>query len=149
MLCQQLAYLRLGYMLTVLRKVHPQRASMLNAEVFRTKIIKLEQEDRRKQKHSGMDRKSAFAKQAVGTQSIDHVSSLKASAIKRTTDELLLSVTEYIENMTQRILRDGKIWIDRVVDLYRTNLGLSSNIENCALISQSTPSDQLKSVEQY
>lgn len=106
-MCQQLAYLRLGYMLTVLRKVHPQRASMLSAESFRSKIIRLENDERKQQKRQGMDRKSAFAKQAVGTKSIDHASGIKISNVKRTTDDLLLSVTKYIETMHQRILRDG------------------------------------------
>ena len=137
-LCQRLAYLRLGYMLTVLRKIHPQRAGMLSAESFRTKIVKLEAEERKMDKRAGMDRKSAFAKQAAGTTSLGEVGNIRVSAVKRTTDELLLSVTEYVDKLITFIKRDGQLWINRVIDMYRTHLGMNEDAANFAIISQSS-----------
>lgn len=47
-LCQELSLLRLGYMLTVLKKIHPQKASMLSAESFKSKVMILQHKEMRK-----------------------------------------------------------------------------------------------------
>jgi hypothetical protein len=41
-LCQRVSILRLGYMFRVLKTVHPGKASMLSAEAFKVKVIKME-----------------------------------------------------------------------------------------------------------
>ena len=47
-LCQEMSLLRLGYMLNVLKKLHPEKASMLSAESFKSKVMVAQHKEMRK-----------------------------------------------------------------------------------------------------
>jgi len=49
-LCQKVSILRLGYMFRVLKTVHPGKASMLSAEAFKVKVIKMENKQEKRKK---------------------------------------------------------------------------------------------------
>lgn len=44
---QTVSVMRLGYMYTVLKACHPGRATMLGAEAFKLKVLRLEKDDRK------------------------------------------------------------------------------------------------------
>ena len=46
-LCQKVSILRLGYLLKMLKGVHPQKASMLPADSFKLKMMKLDLKDKK------------------------------------------------------------------------------------------------------
>jgi len=47
-LCQKVSILRLSYMLTVLKACHPGKASMLGADAYKAKLMKIASKDKRK-----------------------------------------------------------------------------------------------------
>ena len=50
-LAQKVSILRLGYMFKMLKAVHPGKASMLGAEAFKLKVMKIENRDSKKKKY--------------------------------------------------------------------------------------------------
>lgn len=112
-LCQKVSILRLGYMFKMLKAVHPGKASMLGAEAFKLKVIKMENKD---------DKRKAFDLGGMGNQSMISGDPLLASmqsvnmeaaAAKNDTksmnivDPLLKNINDFVQSVKGEILDIG------------------------------------------
>ena len=64
LLCFRVSLLRLDYMFTMLNRVHPYKASMLGAEVFKVKLWKMEKREDKRKKFASKKRGSKSSGQS-------------------------------------------------------------------------------------
>lgn len=102
-LCQRVSILRLGYMFRVLNAVHPGKASMLSAESFKVKVIKMENKQ---------DKRKKFASKKKGKESADSGGTMDSQIIREEralnlTDPLLTTVNNIINEISDSVIKTG------------------------------------------
>jgi len=95
-LCQKVSILRLGYMFRVLKTVHAGKASMLSAEAFKVKVIKMESTENKRKKFSKKNNNSSVAK-SMDSQLIREERALNIM------DPLLMNISQFIEEISSGI----------------------------------------------
>lgn len=106
-LCQKVSILRLGYMLKVLKACHPGKASMLGADAFKQKLMRLQSKDKRKSDFKENNRKSAFESGLLGG-SIDSAVAKEDARTAHIINPILDSVNKFIQNCKHDIADIGK-----------------------------------------
>jgi len=99
--------LRLGYMLKVLKACHPGKASMLGADAFKQKLMRLQSKDKRKSDFKENNRKSAFESGLLGG-SIDSSVAKEDARTAHIINPILDSVNKFIQNCKHEIADIGK-----------------------------------------
>lgn len=108
-LCQKVSIIRLGYMMEVLRACHPGKASMLGADAFQIKSLKIEKKDQKN------ERRDAFARQKMDGNFNSSMGSMmdieidqKAKIFQKIEDPVLHRVNGYINTMVTQITTAGQ-----------------------------------------
>ena len=102
-LCQRISILRLGYMFRVLNAVHPGKASMLSAEAFKVKVIKMENKQDKRKKFASK-KKDANASSIGGTMDSQVIREERALNL---VDPLLLNINSFINEITDSVAKTG------------------------------------------
>lgn len=105
-LCQTVSILRLGYIYKVLKMIHPGKATMLGAEAFKIKVMKLEKGETKAKK----TKKEQFQKagsQGLGTQSMDDDALKMQEKANNITDPMLIGINEFVQSLKMDIMSAG------------------------------------------
>lgn len=118
-LCQRISILRLGYMFRVLNAVHPGKASMLSAESFKVKFIKMENKN---------DKRKKFASKKKNKDSADSGGTMDSQIIREEralniTDPLLSTVNNIINEISENVTKAGGEKKKEIEKIYKDNAG--------------------------
>jgi len=123
-LAQKVSILRLGYMFKMLKAVHPGKASMLGAEAFKLKVMKIEQRDSKKKKYdygvgsqSMMSGGEGFA--SMQSSNMDEAMMKNESKSMNIVDPLLKNINEFVGVVKQEIIDIGTKKLNEIEKLYK------------------------------
>ena len=108
-----MSLLRTGYMLQVLKKIHPQKASMLSAESFRNKVMQLQNKEIRRAAFANRENNSSVMDSSDNNQMESH-----QGKVIKATDDLLINVAEFVDKIKDALVTEGQRWVNRVIKIY-------------------------------
>ena len=129
-MCQKVSILRLGYMLKVLQAVHPGKATMLSAEAFKVKVLKLQ---------SAESKRNQFIQQmaAGGRESMNSLA-IKEKNNTMIIDPLLKNINEFVRKIREQINEFGTEQAQKFEVLIREATGIKKQSTYGALTNQHT-----------
>jgi len=93
-LCQKVSIIRLGYMYTVLKAVHPGKASMLGAEAFNVKVHKVESRMQKRREQFAEGKDTMVNSSQGGSQ--DSITLKKGAAADSIVDPVLHGINTFV-----------------------------------------------------
>lgn len=116
-LCQTVSILRLGYIFKVLKMIHPGKASMLGAEAFKIKVMKLEKgEDSKKTKKKNFQQSASGG---LGSMSMDSVAMKMEEKANNISDPMLIGINEFVQSLKMDIMSAGANKLNQISKLYK------------------------------
>lgn len=117
-LCQTVSILRLGYIYKVLKQIHPGKASMLGAEAFKIKVMKLEK-GQDKKKSSKKKNFQQSASNGLGSVSMDSVAMKMEEKANNISDPMLIGINDFVQSLKMDIMSAGANKLNQISKLYK------------------------------
>lgn len=116
---QKMAILRLGYVFKMLKSIHGQQATMLNAETFKLKLIQLENRKQKSQYAVTRSLTQSKSQYNPGASMNDNPALMQAYKERQVQDPLLQELNSFIEVLRKAVVSEGVRQLKRINYIYQ------------------------------